>query len=339
MWALLLMCAHSFAVRAQSAPEEWDIYQSSKYLFSIQSGSNPDGLPGNEYLENLTSSAITGLARQIEVKVNETASLEKSSMNGISSVSYSSKSVFTTDVNLKLVVTKSYYSKKNNLWFAIAYIEKAVAISYFKKEIEDKLSAIERLLNNANDLISLGYKEKAKSELAKSLNYFDRTEDAFSWLKLCDVSASDYSSLLSIRNNLNNLIMQKIALLGHSTTIFVDCKADLFGAQYEQFTSSIKARIASEDISFVASKSGAEWVITIIAVAREYNAASYGSFSSYFSYVDAICKIFKVTTGQMIYEYSFSEKGGSTCSYIDAAKEAYKQLDSKISNVILSKME
>lgn len=339
MWALFLFCAHTSLGFGQSFPLEWEAYQSPKYFYSIQSGTNPDGLPSNEYNEILTSSAISGLARQLEVKVSEVAELDKQSSNGISSVSYSSKSSYTTDVKLKLVTTKTQYSKRDNTWYAIAYIDKASAISFFKKEIEDNLGSANRLYNNATDLISLGYKEKAKIELNEAIKFFSKTEEAFYWLKMCGLSASEYSSLLAIRNNLDNLIQQKIALLGHATTIFVDCKADLFGNQYEQFASSIKSRLASEDVSFVSSKSGADWVITIIAEARESNAVTYGSFSSYFSYVDAICKLLKVTTGQMVFEDSFSEKGGSTNSYLDAAKEAYKQLDSKISNVIMDKIE
>lgn len=339
MWALFLCCAHSYIGVAQSIPAEWALYQSPKYFCSIQSGSNPEGLPTNEYFEILTASATSGLARQLEVKINETAELEKNSVNGISSVSYSSKSAYSTDVKLKLVATKTQYSRQDNTWYAVAYIDKASAISLFKKEVEDNLASANRLYINATDLISLGYKEKAKIELNEAIKFFSKTEDAFYWLKMCGLSASDYSSLLAIRNNLDNLIRQKIALLGHATTIFVDCKADLFGNQNEQFASSIKSRLASEDVSFVSSKSGADWVITIIAEARESNAVTYGSFSSYFSYVDAICKLFKATTGQMVYEDSFSEKGGSTNSYLDAAKEAYKQLDSKIYNAILDKIE
>lgn len=334
VWALFLICPHTYSGFAQSYPPEWEVYQSPKYFCSIQSGLNPERMDDNEYFDILTSSAISGLARQLEVRVNETAELDKRSNSGLSSVSYSSKTSYSSDVKLKLVTTQTHYSKRESTWYAIAFIDKSSAISFFKKEIEDKLSTANRLYNNANDLISLGYKERAKNELNEALKSFSITEEAFYWLKVCGLNASEYSALLEIRNNLENLVQQKIALLGHSTTIFIDCSANLFGAQYDMFTSSIKSRLSSDDVSFVSSKSGADWVITITAESKEHNAVTYGTLSSYFSYVDATCKLYKATTGQMVYENSFSEKGGSTNSYIDAAKEAFKQLSSIICNIV-----
>ena len=334
MWALFFMCAHSFIGFAQSYPSDWDAYQSSKYFYSIQSGSNPEGLPNNEYFEILTSSAISALARQLEVKVSETAELEKISRNGISSVSYTSKSSYSTDVKLKLVNTKTHFSKKDNTWSAIAYIEKSSTISYFKKVIEDNLSSAERLYNNSNDLISLGYKEKAKKELSNALEYFSKTEEAFYWLKMCGLSSSEYTALLGIRNNLDSLIQQKVAQLGHDTALYIACTADCFGTNYDQLESSLKSRLSSEDRSFVNNKASADWIITINASARQHNAVSYGSLSSYFAYVDAKCTLYKATTGQMIYEGSFSEKGGSTISYDESAKDAYKRIASKILGAI-----
>lgn len=334
IWTLFLLCAHSFIGFAQSCPLEWEIYQSPKYFSNVQSGSNPEGLSTNEYFEILTSSAISGLARQLEVTVNETAELEKISNNGISSVSYSSKSTYSTDVKLKLVNTKTLFSKKDNTYYAIAYIEKSSTISYFKKVIEDNLSAVERLYNNSNDLISLGYKEKAKKELINALEYFSKTEEAFYWLKMCGSSSNEYTALLGIRNNLDGLIQQKVAQLGHDTTLFITCKADCFGTEYDQLESSLKSRVSSEDRSFVNNKASADWIITINATARQHNAVSYGSLSSFFAYVDAKCTLYKATTGQMIFEGSFSEKGGSTISYDEAAKDAYKRITSKILGAI-----
>lgn len=339
LWALFLVCAHSFIGAAQSIPAEWEIYQSPKYFSNVQSGSNPEGLPINEYLEFLTSSAISWLARQLEVKVHETAELEKNSVDGISSVSYSSKSTYGTDVKLKLVVTKTYYSKKDNLWSTIAFIEKASTTAYFKKVIEDNLSTAERIYNNANDLIGLGYKEKAKVELNTAIDYFKKTEEAFYWLKMCGISSSEYASILSIRNDLDSLIQQKILQLGHDTTLFIKCSADCFGSSYGQLESTIKAKLSSEERSFVSNKASADWVITINATAREHNAVSYGSLSTYFTYVDAICTLYKATTNQLIYESSFTEKGGSTTNYTESAKDAYKRLSSSIINAIEDRIE
>lgn len=334
LWALFFFCAHTFIGFAQSYPTEWEIYMTPKYFYSIQSGSNPEGLPDNDYFDILTSSSISGLAIQIEVKVNETAELEKSSVNGLSTVSYSSRSSYSADVKLKLVTTKTRFSKRENTWYAIAFIEKNAAITFFKKEVEDNLSAAERLYNRANDLISLGYKEKAKNELNEAIKCFSKTEEAFYWLKMCGLSSSEYTSILGLRNNLDSLIQQKLAQLGHDTTLFIKCTADCFGSNYTQLERSIKSKLSSEDRSFVSNKAPADWIITIDASARQHNSVSYGSLSSFFTYVDASCSLYKAATGQMIYEGAFSEKGGSTVNYEESAKDAYKRIASKIIGTI-----
>ena len=339
LWALLFLCAHSFDLFAQSAPPTWEEFQSSNYFYSFQYGSNPDGMTSEDYLETLLTSAISGLARQIEVKVKETADLEKISKNGTSAISYSSSSTYTTDVKLNLVSTKTFFSKKDNIGYAIAYIDKSSASLFFKKEIEDKFSEAKRLYTNANDLLSLGYKEKSKKELTEAIKCFSMMDEAFYWLKLCGISSNDYTSLLEIRNDINVLVQQKIAQLGHDNAIYISCTADCFGSEYNQLEGIIKSKLYSEDRSFVSSRSSADWVITINASAREHNSVSYGSLSSYFCYVDATCKIYKVNTGQMIYEGAFSEKGGSTISYSESGKDAYTRIASKIIGAVEGKIE
>lgn len=339
IWSLFLLCVHTATVFAQSYPEDWKVYQSPKYFCCFQSGTNPDGMPIETYLEALTSAAISGLARQMEVQVSETAELEKTSINGTSSVSYSSHTSYSTDVKLKLVNTKTQYNKREKLWYAIAYIEKQFAISFFTKEIEDNLSTAERIYNNAKDLISLGYKEKAKNELNEATKCFSKTEEAFYWLKMSGLSNSEYSSILGVRHNIENLITQALIQLGHNTTLYIKCSADCFGAKYGQLENDLKSKLSSEDRSFVTNKATADWIIDINASAREYNAVSYGSLSSYFSYVDANCTIFKAATSQMIFEGSFSEKGGSTINYEDSAKDAYRRIVSKILGIIEENIE
>ena len=59
-----------------------------------------------------------------------------------------------------------------------------------------------------------------------------------------------------------------------------------------------------------------------------------GDVNTYFVYVDATVSITKTTTGQRVYENMFTEKGGHTHNYQQAARETYKYLTPKIRKVV-----
>ena len=91
--------------------------------------------------------------------------------------------------------------------------------------------------------------------------------------------------------------------------------------------------------TFVRSGNEADWIITITAIAREYSKSYFGSVSSYFAYVDAKISIDKVATQQRIYEDAISEKGGHTHNYKQAARQAYKDISPKISEIIKGQIQ
>ena len=51
-------------------------------------------------------------------------------------------------------------------------------------------------------------------------------------------------------------------------------------------------------------------------------------------YVDANIAVDKTATGQRVYENEISEKGGHTQNFKKAARDAYKELFPKISEII-----
>ena len=117
-----------------------------------------------------------------------------------------------------------------------------------------------------------------------------------------------------------------------SRELFPDAK--IFSTAYPALQEELKGALSQLGCNFVTDPSTADWLIDISATAREYNKVATGNINTYFAYVDATISITRTATGQRVYENIFTEKGGHTHNYHQAAREAYKYLTPKICKVV-----
>ena len=90
LWILL-------SADAQQYPPEWVSYTLGGYLYDIQSDSNTKNLSETDFKNYLLNIARTNLAKQVQVRVQDAARLEKSSKDGHTTITYSAKTDFSTD--------------------------------------------------------------------------------------------------------------------------------------------------------------------------------------------------------------------------------------------------
>ena len=102
---------------------------------------------------------------------------------------------------------------------------------------------------------------------------------------------------------------------------------------------AIEGELSKMGVTFVSNAAQSDWAIYVDAPAREYRKNELGGTSSYFSYVDAGIIIDKTTTGQRIYEDQITEKGGHTMNFEQAARDAYKNIAPKISEIIKNQIQ
>ena len=138
---LLTLLMISVSGLSQNMPSEWEKYTREDYFVSVRQETNSKKVKENEFLEYLLGLARTDLARQINIRVNDTATLEKKSESGITNISYQASSNFSSDVTLRFVETRSYYDKKKKTGWAIAWISKA-ELQRVYKEREAKIVAL-----------------------------------------------------------------------------------------------------------------------------------------------------------------------------------------------------
>ena len=336
---LTLMVTGLFCMLAYGQyPPEWIPYVSDDYIYDIQSGKNDRNLSDADFKKYLLDMARTNLARQIEVSVHDAAELSRKSIDGKTSITYSSQTVFSTDVNLKFMETKTAYDPVSGTVYAIAYIDRDAARGYYKNELDIVCLKIDNSIASARDYISAAFNSKARAELEAALKYFEQADSSLLWMNIFGISHSELEGWQERLNIAGRNIKKMLSELQHATLIYLSCKADLFGKPYSALHSQISGILSHEGCSFTDNPSEADMTVTISVTTREYNHLGTGSNTLYFAYADAYMSIDKKLAGQRVYEGSISAKGGHTISYTEAAKAAFKDLAKKIGDVVNQNM-
>lgn len=321
-------------LKAQQYPPEWVKYTYGGYMYDIQSDSNNRNLPETDFKNYLLNIARTNLAKQIQVRVKDVAELSKQSVDGRTAIAYSSNTRFSTDVNMKLVETKTTYNPLSRTGNAIAYIDRTAARNYYNNELTLVHNKINNSIKLAENYVAAGFKSKARSELESSQKQFALVDESLFWMNIFGASQSDLTEWQERLNTAEQMIKRMLADLKHGTVICLSCNADIFGRPYPTLQNEIKGVLAADGCSFTDNPAAADWVIAVTCNAREYSNVYIGNSSSYFSYVDAQIVIDKVITSQRIYEDEISVKGGHSFGYAEAAKAGYKEIKQEIGKVI-----
>lgn len=321
-------------VNAQEYPPEWSRYTKGRYFYDIQSDNNNRNLSETDFKNYLLDIARTNIAKQIKISVQDVSELNKVSVNGHTAISYGSNTRFLTDVDIKIVETKAFYDSSSRKGCAIAYIDRDAACNYYRNDLTLAYNKINNAINLSENFVSVGFKNKAQTELTTSLKYFDSIDESLFWMNIFGVSQSELIEWQERFNTIEQNIKRMLADLKHGTVIYLSCTTELFGKSYPALQNELKGLLAADGCSFTDSLKNADWAITIICSAREYSNVKVGRFDSYFSYVDAKIVIDKVITSQRIYENEVSVKGGHTFGYSEAAMAGYKEIQQQIGKII-----
>lgn len=327
------------SANAQQYPPEWTKYALGGYMYDIQSDSNEKNLSETDFKNYLLNIARANLAKQIQVRVQDVAKLDKQSVNGQTNITYSANTIFSTDVNLKLVETKTAYDLNAKVGYAIAYINSNAARNYYQNELMLLCNKIENFIVLAESFEEAGFKSKAKSELTSSLQLFALIDEHLFWMNIFGTSQQNIAEWIERFNTKEQIVKRMLADLKHATTIYLTCSADVFGKSYPTLQNEIKGLLATDGCNFTNNLLDADWSIKITCSSREHSMVNMGNTKSYFSYVNAHIIIEKVTTSQRIYEDEVFIKGSHTFGYSEAARVGYKEISQVIGEIIKGNIE
>lgn len=319
---------------AQECPPEWVQYTTgSRYLYDIEKEVNNARVPETEFKNTLLDIARTNLAKQIKVQVVDRTVMEKLAVNGKSSVRFGARTDFSTDVDMELVQTKTLYNSATRQGWAIAYIDKSAAGTFYKNKVEVLLRKADNTLTNANNYILSGFKGKASDEAKATLAEFAQLDEIFYWLSFFGLSQAELGSLLD-RCSTRQQALKKLEIqVKNGISIYLSVSADLFGRPYP-LQSKLKGLLASDKRSFSDNPDNVDWVIEVNAEAREFNITGGSGISTFHAKVDAFVKVIKTITGQHLVEDEITAKGSHTRGYEEAARIAYGDVEKEISALI-----
>ena len=246
------------------------------------------------------------------------------------------RSSTTTSVDMKIpgLQIESWCNPQTGTISAFAYVKKSTLIRQLEKQITVALTKVEMSLDQVDQLIATGQKMQARSAAENALPLFAEVDEAQKLLVAVDADATEETLMLPETRTLQQRLMAMVAQLKNALTICIQCDASIFGTNYPTLSSTLQGHLSKLGCNFVSDPTTADWVIEIQSQAREYNVMTMGNVTTYFVYVDANVAVTKTATGQRVYENMFTEKGGHTHNYNQAARDAYKYVTPKICQVV-----
>lgn len=329
----LLLSTFSNAT-AENIPQKWNKFTSEGYIYAVESDVLPTNSSQSELLNTLLDRARLNVAKQIDISIRDNAKLVKRSLDGVTSISYSSNTSYSTEATMHLLRTDTDFQSSNSTGYAIAFLDKKEVCGYWSGEAERLLSNQENDLSRATRMISLGYKEKAKPILEQLVTKYESMEEPLIWLELCSLPKDKYQAFLDRLSANIREIDSRLLSLGHDITIFIDYRSDLFGDEYPSVIHQLSSKLSSQDRSFVDNPLNADWIVKINAKAREGQASRWGNTNTFFSYVDVDITVIKGSTAQIIYKNSYSVKEGDTRSYKHAAVAAFNKVPESLFDIV-----
>ena len=299
-------------------------YPDSEYFTGYAEGAPMTGERQEVATQRLKDAARVEAVSTIRVHItnqstNDMVSQQLSNMEGeFWNVMNTFASSTTTSVDIKIpgLQIDAWRNPQTGTIYAFAYVKKSTLI----RQLETQITA--------------GQKLQARSAAEKALPLFAEVDEAQKLLVAVNADATKETLMLPETRQLQQRLMAMVAQLKNALTICLKADAKIFSSAYPALQAELQGHLSKLGCNFVTDPSTADWVIDIAAQAREYNTTTMGNVSTYFVYVDANIAITKIATGQRVYENMFSEKGGHTHNYEQAARDAYKYLLPKLRNVL-----
>lgn len=350
---LIMLSALSLTAFAQTEPNWYDndmrraFYPQGQYFVGYAEGQRMGSESVGSATERLKNAARVEAVSTIRVHVknttvNQALSQTLRTMEGTfrqSAREFSSATQTTVDMEIPGLQIESWRNPQTGEIAAFAYVKKSTLIRQLEKKITVGLTKIETAMDQIDQLVANGQKLQARDLAEKTVPLFLEIDEAQKLLAAVDENADEESLQLQETRALQNRLTGLVAQLKHGLNIFLSCHADMFGQNYTALKKTIEGELSKMGVTFVSNAAQSDWAIYVDAPAREYRKNDLGGTSSYFSYVDAGIIIDKTTTGQRIYEDQITEKGGHTMNFEQAARDAYKNIAPKISEIIKNQIQ
>lgn len=248
------------SLRAEPYPSRWIKFTLGDYIYDIESGNR---LNDNDKAR-LLDICRTNVAKQVEIKIYDKASLSKQGTNGVVDILYSANTEFITNISFKLLKTESLYDSSKKQFYAIAYINIKDANIYYtqlQQIIYEKINSAIVIIEN---LISEGELIKASHELKKAKDEFIQSDDNYKWLLIYGSGEEKIEKMLTKHTELKQKLEQLSSYLSkNAQSIYFRCNGSIFDIPCSDIINQIKGGISELSCSFTDDSLQADWIIEI----------------------------------------------------------------------------
>ncbi len=347
---LFTLSVFSLFLNAQS-PDWWDNasrsarYPRESYFTGFVLGEQQPGETLEATYTRLKNEARVEAASSIKTLVQKEMSSSNSSVMVQTSTDFDEKvtEVFHSKTNISVSVEipglkiDVYQDPRTKEIGAFAYVSRQEILRKTERQITTLLTRLDLTLQNSNQLIATGQKIQARQTAEKALPLFAEIDEHQKLLAA--INADPEALQLTETNALRQQFVEQLAKLKYGITIYLSAACDLFGAPYSSLAREILGQLSSMGCEYTKDPNTADWAIYINTSAREYNNACFGSVCTFTAIVDAQITIDKMTTRQRVFYDEIHQNGTHTLSFNEAARQAYKDVATKISSIIKEQIQ
>jgi hypothetical protein len=323
------------AMLGQGAPRwansQWreSAFPQSAYFTGFVSEFATPGEAEDKAKVRLENEAKRKLLESIRVKVQSDQTMVDQSVeaNGALAQAYASySSVVSTSSDAELVGLKAeaYYDRRNDIFYAFAYANKNELTEYYKVGVSVAVQKIETAMRSARQQESNGSKGRAKK-------LYEAAQPLFAELELAQALliavGSDEGSIQTAQSlALKSELTAALARVQGAIAVYISSTEWNFDQRVRLLEPKLKAELAERGYSFVDSRQGADWLLTIEAATRKGSETN----GVCMAYLDAEISIVEQRTGKEIYGNVFTDLKGGGLDYKTAGRKAY---DSGLQNI------
>ena len=320
------------------------LYPAGKYYTGFASATILNGEDKESVYTRVQQNARIAAVSSIQVTVEQTIErfMQNAQIHGEASSAGIMTSFAQTHTSIKDVPglkMEVWENPKTHEVSAFAWVKISNLTNRLMRRIAANTAKLELELKNIDTLVSKGDKMQAKNDLSDLQTLLDDIENDQRIMLSVDPSVTDEDLSMEDTKRLKEHFLTLNTDLKNGLNIYLVCTADLFGEPYPALQEGLRGALSPLGITIVDTAEQSDWSIAVTASAREYNAATFGNVTNYSADVDAQIIINKTATSQRIYENRITVQGAHTHNYEQAARQAYKDLSPKISQIIQKQLK
>ena len=193
----------------------------------------------------------------------------------------------------------------------------------------------QQYFEHCKSLYNSGRYEEARQGFTMCKVYADiDNSEMDTWISYCDyaiaqkrnriaAAASARTSTTSVTGTKQDSNQERQFSVTEKNLVYISADAWAFDSEYKYMGSAVKGKL--QQLKFSKNEDGARWGVYIAANAREHSNPETNPAGVYVVYVDAMCQVVDLTTGEIVFEQVYSQKKGSGNQY-KAVEMAYTAL-------------